>query len=785
MRKLLLLFLFIAGSVNGQIIFQEDFDGIPGPTAGGAGTYSFPAGWLLRNVDNRTPAANVAYVNEAWERREDFQNSVIDSCAFSTSWYSPAGAANDWMWTPPVSIPVTGQVMLSWQGKAYDPEYLDGYEVRIMPNDLVPTGGTGAIGNQITNSTVLFSTAAESNTWTTHEFDISSYAGQTVRIGFRNNSSDKFILCIDDVIVQTIIPFAGELVEANSSSEYTRIPLSQRKPLSFSSKIKTTGSNALTAYLRVQALDAELNVVFTSVSPSVTLVNPNDVSAALTVAETFTPAFAGTYTFRYRAMRADNDEPLGNEATYSITYTDTEMARDTGISNGSLGIGAGNGGYLGQSFALEAETRLKSVDIYHLGNPADATEAIEMGCAVFKLVGGTPELLYTAPSQFIAPGAADSAIQYAIEPPLQLEAGDIIVVCAQEYGQTITVALSDNVFTPGTTYVDWPTSPIAGWAHNEDFGANFSKSYIIRPHLFCILDAPVAVAQSFCGAATIADLEATGDNIKWYADAADGSPLPDTTPLASGNYYVSQTVDICESDRVQVAVTVTPNTSNTTTINACDSFIWSVNGTTYTTEGVYTSVDGCHTEILELTLTTAANITAQPQDVAVDEGNAAVFEVTATGGAYQWQVSSDNGSTWNDVPEGSGYTGTQTNIMTIDGSVVAVNLSGLQFRVAIENGVCDEIYSDAAILSVTLGTISFRQDMAKVYPNPAASNVSIELTESAKASLEIFDLNGRLIKSLALQHIVNTVRISDVASGVYFFKILTDKGDTVKKIIKQ
>ena len=27
-------------------IFAEDFDGIPGPTAGGPGTYVFPSGWV-------------------------------------------------------------------------------------------------------------------------------------------------------------------------------------------------------------------------------------------------------------------------------------------------------------------------------------------------------------------------------------------------------------------------------------------------------------------------------------------------------------------------------------------------------------------------------------------------------------------------------------------------------------------------------------------------------------------------------------------------------------------
>ncbi|MBF6640213.1 hypothetical protein IVB69_01845, partial [Flavobacterium sp. J49] len=50
-------------------------------------------------------------------------------------------------------------------------------------------------------------------------------------------------------------------------------------------------------------------------------------------------------------------------------------------------------------------------------------------------------------------------------------------------------------------------------------------------------------------------------------------------------------------------LTITPSTSNSTTASACDSYTWSVNGTTYTASGTYTSVVGCHTETLNLTIT--------------------------------------------------------------------------------------------------------------------------------------------------------------------------------------
>uniref|UniRef100_UPI0013D39F86 gliding motility-associated C-terminal domain-containing protein n=1 Tax=Flavobacterium fluviatile TaxID=1862387 RepID=UPI0013D39F86 len=61
--------------------------------------------------------------------------------------------------------------------------------------------------------------------------------------------------------------------------------------------------------------------------------------------------------------------------------------------------------------------------------------------------------------------------------------------------------------------------------------------------------APTASAvQSFCNAATIADLSATGTAIKWYATATSGTQLLATTVLVSGTkYYGSQTLNGCES----------------------------------------------------------------------------------------------------------------------------------------------------------------------------------------------------------------------------------------------
>ena len=71
-----------------------------------------------------------------------------------------------------------------------------------------------------------------------------------------------------------------------------------------------------------------------------------------------------------------------------------------------------------------------------------------------------------------------------------------------------------------------------------------------------VTDAPTASAQTFCGSATVGDLMASGTGLQWYSFGFGGSPLASTDTLASGDYYVSQTVAGCESQRTMVAVTV-------------------------------------------------------------------------------------------------------------------------------------------------------------------------------------------------------------------------------------
>lgn len=122
--------------------------------------------------------------------------NVPDTFAVSTSWLSPIGVANAWLITP-VIHQITANSVLRWEALAPDVSNADGYEVYVSTN----TGSTPLVSD-FTN--IIYSTSAESNAWQVHGLSLSSFANQSIRIAFKNNSNNKYQLWLDDIEVKNI-----------------------------------------------------------------------------------------------------------------------------------------------------------------------------------------------------------------------------------------------------------------------------------------------------------------------------------------------------------------------------------------------------------------------------------------------------------------------------------------------------------------------------------------------------------------------------------------------------
>jgi hypothetical protein len=124
-----------------------------------------------------------------------------------------------------------------------------------------------------------------------------------------------------------------------------------------------------------------------------------------------------------------------------------------------------------------------------------------------------------------------------------------------------------NVATGGTALGNTTTLTTGNYYVSQTISgctsARFAVSVSVGP-----VPAPANVntSQVFCGASTVADLQPSGSNIRWYANATGGTPLAATTTLVHQNiYYVAAVSGICESTREAVEANVFPNTPPTVT----------------------------------------------------------------------------------------------------------------------------------------------------------------------------------------------------------------------------
>jgi hypothetical protein len=194
----------------------------------------------------------------------------------------------------------------------------------------------------------------------------------------------------------------------------------------------------------------------------------------------------------------------------------------------------------------------------------------------------TLQLLYTQDSSTSA--ATIAAVNLSSFENTWVEAVETIKIGT---GTTGTYAITIKKVSDGTTILSYSSNAIqtirpAGTWLNPNVSTTYTANSFIRPKwgiYRSLLDSgklrdesmrfsdisiseivptapPVVTDQSFCVSGTVANLTATGNDLQWYLVESGGSVLATSTVLATGTYYVSQTLNSVESTRVAVVVTI-------------------------------------------------------------------------------------------------------------------------------------------------------------------------------------------------------------------------------------
>jgi Fungalysin metallopeptidase (M36)/PA domain/Ig-like domain CHU_C associated/Secretion system C-terminal sorting domain/Fungalysin/Thermolysin Propeptide Motif len=310
-------------------------------------------------------------------------------------------------------------------------------------------------------------------------------------------------------------------------------------------------------------------------------------------------------------------------------------------------------------------------------------------------------------------------------------------------------------------------------------GCQSSRAAIVV-NVNAIPAAPVTTNVVYCQNATATALTANGANLLWYTAASGGTgsataPTPNTSTVANTNYYVSQTVNGCESPRALITVVVNTTPLAPTVTNANISYCQGSTATALTASGSnllwYTVATGgvgsntapvpstttagtanyyvsqttgsCESPrtLIAVTTTAAPSITTQPQSITTCV-TTATFNVVATGTAltYQWFVSTDGGTNYTAIPAAT------NSSYTITGLTAAQ--ANNRYRVVVSSGSCTPATSNAVTAAVgTAPSVVLSASTNPAVFNPSSPGSLNVVVTPAGSYTYIWTLNGANINN--------------------------------------
>jgi gliding motility-associated-like protein len=216
-------------------------------------------------------------------------------------------------------------------------------------------------------------------------------------------------------------------------------------------------------------------------------------------------------------------------------------------------------------------------------------------------------------------------------------------------------------------------------------------------------------------------------------------------------------------------------TGNPPTVNANGS----VTGATYPGTNAAVTTAG-----------SASTITAHPADQTEATGATATFTVTVTAGSgttnYQWQVSTNGGSTWTNVSNAGVYTGATTSTLTITGVTSTMNEYRYRVQISQSNFVCGALTSNSARLILANNVTIINDNVSTPEDTPKSGNVlsndSGSGSPAAALTVTTFTVGGVSYNAGQTATITGVGTIVVNADGLYTFTPVSNYNGTVPAI---
>lgn len=377
------------------------------------------------------------------------------------------------------SIPAGNHGLTAMYGIAYDPYSANGPFIWAFNQGGAHT--TDFVKIDIASMTPVFTYDAFTDVGVTHGVTGSLAGGifitndlvtgeNTIGGLIQGTPNVLFGLELDEPV---ILSENGSLDTLIFNPPFTVFPDFQAAPITFTGMVRNIGSNMLTTLnMDVEITDATSANVYSG-SGSISNFAPG-ASSTVTASPAASLSIQGVYdvTAVIDAGAQTDLDNSNDSLLMTLVVSDTVMAREDGISTGSLGIGNGTGGTLGQNFTLTSQALVTSITM-QLNNPTagDITDV-----AVFATSGGVPLSVIGGSGTYTITASDTSGVVLTLPltTPLNLSPGTYFVG-VNENTSNITLATTTFNFRPNSAYATFGATP---FTPIESLG--FPRTFLLR-----------------------------------------------------------------------------------------------------------------------------------------------------------------------------------------------------------------------------------------------------------------------------------------------------------------
>jgi hypothetical protein len=358
----------------------------------------------------------------------------------------------------------------------------------------------------------------------------------------------------------------------------------------------------------------------------------------------------------------------------------------------------------------------------------------------------------------------------------------------QRYAETAT-HLASSASSPATFSTEAGTPPVLIGTVTISGNAVFGQTLTAVPNLSSNPPSDIGeiTYQWKRGETSI------GANASTYilveADITHNITVMVTAANCTGSVTSNPTTAVSKATQIAPAApTMSSKTPTSITLNVVSGCEYNINGGAWqvspTFVGLTPNTSYAFTQRKAETVTHFASASSLPANFKTDETTKPLYTIVSYVNNPEWGNITPYGE--NIVEEGGSI---EFTISTNTGYIIeSVMINGINYG-AIYTHTFSNVQEHGTIAVVFVDDVGIAENALSgivVYPNPTRGEIKIESEVLKIENIEIFNTSGqKLLSHIAHRLPTTTLDISHFNSGIYFIKIVTEKGEIVKKVIKQ